>query len=72
MAGCSSASSLGGCGSKIPGVLGRLQGCSERREATALRWLDSVEFVARAIWIGLRSLMKCLGWSVKSKLEATP
>jgi hypothetical protein len=47
-------------------------GCSERQEATALRWLDSVDLVARAIWIRLRSLMKCLAWSVKSELEAAP
>jgi hypothetical protein len=70
MAGCSSVSSLGGCGAKC-GVLGRLRGVlNGKKQQHSVG--STVSSSWREIWIGLRSLMRCLGWSVQSKLEATP
>ena len=71
MLGCSSVSSAGTCGARC-GMLDCLRGDLNGKKQQHSVDSKSVELVARAIWIRLRSLRKCFGWSVKSKLEAAP
>ncbi len=71
MLGCSWVSSAGTCGAKC-GMLDCLWGdLNGKKQQHSVDW-KIFDFVARAIWIRLRSFMKCFGWSVKSELEAAP
>ena len=71
MVGCSSVSSAGTCGAKR-GMFGCLRGVLNGKKQqhsvdskVSSSWREQFGFV-------LRSLMKCLGWSVKSELGAAP
>ena len=67
---CSSVRSAGACGAKC-GMLGCLRGVLHGKKQQ-----HSVDSTVSSSWRAIRirtwPFMKCLGWSVKSELEAAP